>query len=150
MAFGSHVIKELVIREADPVNDTPSGLVADLAVRQLQSEALLDIRVMDTDADSYCHRSVAAVISTTEEEKKRKSNTAVETRKGSFSPFIVSHGEESNICIEKNRRGVSIQMGERLWPGDGLGAGFNVFCCYTSNWSMFESVKDSVEKWQRL
>ena len=60
-------------------------LVADLAVRGLwhsQSEALLDIRVVDTDADSYCHRPVAAVIKSAEEEKKRKYNEAVEARRG--------------------------------------------------------------------
>ena len=46
------------------------------------------IRVVDTDADSYCcHRPVAAVIKSAEEEKKRK---AVEARRGSFSPFVVS------------------------------------------------------------
>ncbi len=37
-----------------------------------------------------------------------------------------------------------------IWPGVGLGAGLNVFCCYTSTRSMFECVKDSVEKLQRL
>lgn len=50
-------------RESDPETNE-QGLVADLAVRgmwQSQSDALLDICVMDTDAESYCHHSVAAV-----------------------------------------------------------------------------------------
>ena len=115
MAFGSHVIKELVICEADPVNDTP-GFVADLAVRQLQSEAILDIRVMDTDSDSYCNHSVAAVISTAEEEKKRKYNTAVETRKGSFSSFVVSvdgyMGKEATYILRRTAEVLALKWGK--------------------------------------
>ena len=92
MAFGNCVVREPVVREADPENDV-EGLVADLATRglwQSQSEALLDIRVIDTDAASYCHRPVCAVIKSAEEEKKRKYNEAVEARRGSFSPFVLS------------------------------------------------------------
>ena len=66
------------------------GLVADLAVRglwQYQSEALLDIRVMDTDANSYSQRPVTAVIRSAEEDKKRKYNSAVEARCALFSPL---------------------------------------------------------------
>ena len=54
------VIREPVVLEADPANDV-SALIADLGISGLwqhQSEALLDIRVVDTDAHSYCHRSV--------------------------------------------------------------------------------------------
>ena len=57
MAFGNQIVKEPIVREADPER-SEEGLVADLAVRGLwhsQSEALLGIRVVDTDADSYCH-----------------------------------------------------------------------------------------------
>ena len=56
----------------------------------LHSWILLDIRVIDTDAASYCHRPVCAVIKSAEEEKKRKYNEAVEARRGSFSPFVLS------------------------------------------------------------
>ena len=45
---------------------------------------------MDTDADSYRHRPVIAVINSAEEEKKTKYNSEVEARRGSFSPFVVS------------------------------------------------------------
>ena len=52
------VIREPIIREAS-YNDADPTLRADLAVRGVwlpQSEALLDIRVTDTDAQSYqCH-----------------------------------------------------------------------------------------------
>ena len=92
MAFGQQIVKEPIVKEADP-ECGEGGLVADLAVRglwQSQSEALLDIRVVDTDADSYCRRPVSAVLKSAEEEKKRKYNDAVEARRGSFSPFVVS------------------------------------------------------------
>ncbi len=55
MAFGSHVIKEPVICEADPVNNTP-GIVA---VR-----CVIRYPCLDTDADSNGYRDVAAVTST--------------------------------------------------------------------------------------
>ena len=105
MAFGNQIVKEPIVREADPER-SEEGLVADLAVRRLwhsQSEALLDIRVVDTDADSYCHRPVAAVIKSAEEEKKRKYNEAVEARRGSFSPFVTvvklaAHSTAAHSC----------------------------------------------------
>ena len=49
------VIREPIVRDADPVRGLPA-LVADLGVRGLwaaQTEALFDICVMDTDAQSY-------------------------------------------------------------------------------------------------
>ena len=74
---------------------------------------LLDIRVMDTDANSYCHRSVAAVISTAEEEKKRKSNTAVE---GRSHLLLFQWMEGSNINILRRTAEVlAWKMWERLW-----------------------------------
>ena len=69
IANGNQIVKEPVIREADPEN-TSDGLLADLAVRglwYLQAEALIDIRA---DAESYRHHSVEAVIKLAEIEKK--------------------------------------------------------------------------------
>ena len=66
---------------------------ADLGVRgvwQPQTEALFDVRVVDTDAQSYAHRTVSAVLSTAEKEKKRKYTHAAQARHASFSPFVVS------------------------------------------------------------
>lgn len=77
MAYGNEIIKEPIISEADVSKNTP-GLVADLAVRglwQYLSEALLDIRVIDTDADLYSQRPVTAVIRSAKENKKRKYNS---------------------------------------------------------------------------
>ena len=88
----NNVVKEPIVREPDISNDTP-GLVADLAIRGLwqpQTEALLDVRVVDTDAKSYCHRPVDQVIHSAEKEKKDKYVAAVEARRGTFTPFVVS------------------------------------------------------------
>ena len=51
---------------------------------------LFDIRVIDTDAQSYVHRAVSAVLLTAEREKKRKYAHAIEARHASFSPFVLS------------------------------------------------------------
>ena len=80
------VIREPIVRDADPVRGLPD-LVADLGVRRLwaaQTEALLDIRVMDTDAQSYTSRTVDSVLLSAENEKKKKYLDAVDTRHASF------------------------------------------------------------------
>ena len=55
----SQVKREPVVREADEAAGTPA-LIADMAVRGVwmpQAEALFDVRVIDTDAQSYCNRT---------------------------------------------------------------------------------------------
>ena len=59
-------------------------------VWQLQAEALFDIRVIDTDAQSHAHRSVNAVLATAEKEKKRKYNQASQAHHVSFSLFVLT------------------------------------------------------------
>ena len=74
------------MREADDARRIPA-LVADLGVRgvwQPQSEALLDVCVIDTDAQSYDQRAVKAVLATAEREKKRKYAQATQERHASF------------------------------------------------------------------
>ena len=44
----------------------------------------------DADAPSYLSRSVGGVLAMAEEEKKQKYVSAVEARRGSFSPFVVT------------------------------------------------------------
>ena len=86
------VIGEPIVQEANDACGIPS-LVADLSIRgvwQSQTVALLDIRVIDTDAPSYLHRDVASVLSSAEEEKKRKYNDAAEAWRASFTPLVVS------------------------------------------------------------
>ena len=51
---------------------------------------MLDVRVIDTDAQSYASRTVDAVLCSAELEKKRKYSAAVEERHASFTPFVVS------------------------------------------------------------
>ena len=83
---------EPVVREADDSRRLPA-LVADLDVRgvwQPQDLALLDIRVIDTDATSYAARPVRSVLADAEGVKKRKYATACDDRRSAFTPFITS------------------------------------------------------------
>ena len=91
MAF-KEVVREPIVKEADIVLNSPA-LVADLGVRgmwQTQTEALFDIRVIDTDARSYVSRSVQSVLESAEREKKKKYHEAAVSRHASFTPFVVS------------------------------------------------------------
>ena len=88
----SDVIKEPVVREADESNNN-TALIADLSIQgvwQPQTEALLDIHVVDTDARSYLHRPVEAVLSSAERDKQCKYSEAVEARWAFFFPLVVS------------------------------------------------------------
>ena len=68
----NQVKREPSVREADSVKGAPV-LVADLAAHGVwlsQAEALFDIRVIDTDAQSYSNRSPKEVLQSAEKEKK--------------------------------------------------------------------------------
>ena len=68
----SPIVKEPVVCDGSAGADT---LIADLCVRgawEPQTEALFDIRVVDTDARSYCACSPKDVLGTAEGEKKHK------------------------------------------------------------------------------
>ena len=76
-------------------------MVADLGVRGVwaaQTEALFDIRVMDTDARSYTSRTVDSVLLSAENEKN------IEARHASFTPFVTSIdgvlGREANSVMK--------------------------------------------------
>ena len=56
-------------------------------VWQPQAEALFDIRVIDTDAQSYQSHSPQSVLAFAEAEKKRKYSTACSDRRASFTPL---------------------------------------------------------------
>ena len=102
----SQVRREPVVRESDTDNESPT-LVADLGVRGVwlpQSEALLDIRVIDTDAQSYSNRSPRDVIKIAENEKKKKYSRACDDRRAQFTPICVSvdgvFGSEAETFIK--------------------------------------------------
>ena len=69
---GSPVVKEPVVRDGSTGANT---LIADLCVHMVwepQTEALFDIRVVDTDVWSYCAHSPCDVLGLAEVEKKRE------------------------------------------------------------------------------
>ena len=79
-------------KEADSKADGP-GLRADLGIRGVwtpQVEALFDIKVIDTDAQSHLHRTPEQILGTGALEKKKLYKNAVEDRRGTFTPFVTS------------------------------------------------------------
>ena len=91
---------------------TPA-LIADMAVRGVwmpQAEALFDVRVIDTDAQSYCNHTPREVINAAENQKKSKYTTACEERRASFTPICFSvdgvFGSEAEVFLKR--------LGERL------------------------------------
>ena len=76
------VVREPIVQDTDDSSGRPA-LIADLSIRgvwQPQTAALLDVRVVGTDAQSYASRTVDAVLCSAEQEKKRKYSAAVEER----------------------------------------------------------------------
>ena len=86
----SPVMKEPIVHDS---SDGTDALIADLSVCgawEPQTEALFDIRVVDTDAQSYRARTPHDVLSTAEGEKKRKYLQACQDRRATFTSFCVS------------------------------------------------------------
>ena len=88
----SSVKREPIVKN---VHDDDSGevLIADLCVRGVwlpQAEALFDIRIIDTDAQSYLGRSPTQVISVTDNEKKMKYLDAAAALRAHFIPLCFS------------------------------------------------------------
>jgi hypothetical protein len=103
----SQIKKEPVVRESN-LNDKTPALIADLSVRgvwQPQVEALFDIRVIDTDAQSYSNRSPKDILSMAEKEKKAKYNKACLDRRALFTPLCVSVdgllGHETSVFVKR-------------------------------------------------
>ena len=85
-------MREPVSREANNASHS-HALVADLSVRSVwipQSEVLFDVRVIDTDAWTYCDRSPMDVLSAEESDKKKKYLQTCSDRKSLFTPLCVS------------------------------------------------------------
>ena len=69
------------------------SLIADLGIRGVwspQSEALFDIRVTDTDAQSYLHHAPESVSFQAETEKKQRYSAAATARHAHFTPLCFS------------------------------------------------------------
>ena len=65
-------------------------LIADLCVQGVwlpQAEALFNIRIIDTDAQSYLGQSPTQVLSAAENEKKRKYLDAAVAHRAHFTPL---------------------------------------------------------------
>ena len=89
---GSCVKREPIVKNAHD-DDSGEVLIADLCVRGVwlsQVEALFDIRIIDTDAQSYLGRSPTQVMSFAENEKKRKYLDAAAARRAHFTPLCFS------------------------------------------------------------
>jgi len=83
-------------------------LIANLCVCGVwepQTEALFDIRVVDTDAWSYCACSPCDVLSSAEGERKRKYLQACQDQHATFTPLCVSVGgmlgSEAEFFVKK-------------------------------------------------
>ena len=85
-----HVHHEPIIQDS---SNEHNALVADLGIRgvwQPQAEALFDICVIDTDAQSYQSHPPQTVLASAEAEIKRKYSTACTDRRASFTPLCFS------------------------------------------------------------
>uniref|UniRef100_A0A1X7UI80 Uncharacterized protein n=1 Tax=Amphimedon queenslandica TaxID=400682 RepID=A0A1X7UI80_AMPQE len=88
----SNVVKEPVVRDANCSTNT-SALVVNLSVRGLwvpQSEALFDVRIVDTDARFYSTHPPIDAVSNADSEKKGKYQEACKERRALFIPISVS------------------------------------------------------------
>ena len=87
----SKVRREPIVRDAD-YSSGSTALVADLGIRGVwlpQAEALFDVRIIDTDAQSYLDHTPRKVLQNAEE-KKTKYGAACEERHALFTPLCCS------------------------------------------------------------
>ena len=80
------------MREANSKTGTPALLIADLAIHGVllpQAEELFDVRVIDTDAQSYSNLSPKEVLRVAEGEKKDKYMTAYEAHCGPIAALLM-------------------------------------------------------------
>ena len=114
----SQVIKEPVVHEAHNSFNSPA-LVDDLSVCGVwmpQSEALFDVRIIDTDTRSYCNRSPSEVLLTAEVEKKKKYHLAHTERRAQFTPLCVSvdgmMGKEASVFVKRLSERLSMKWNQ--------------------------------------
>jgi hypothetical protein len=101
----NQTVKEPVIVEATSDQEALIGDISARGVWQPQATAVMDIRVIDSDAPSYLSKSIETVLKTAEREKKLKYNAACESRHASFTPLCTTVdgyiGVEMNCFIKK-------------------------------------------------
>lgn len=102
----SQVTCEPIVREACTSSRT-TALVADFSVRGVwipQAEALFDIRVVDTDAQSYRNHAPIDILSTAEREKPKYHQACVD-RRALFTPLCLSvdrlMGREAAVFVKR-------------------------------------------------
>jgi len=98
-------MKELIVHNSSEGTNT---LIADLCVHgtwEPRTEALFDIRVVDTDAQSYHAHTPHDVLSTAEGEKKHKYLQACQDWRATFTPVCVSVdgrlGSEAEFFVKR-------------------------------------------------
>ena len=143
----SMVRREPIVREADIETNTPA-LIADLAVRGVwspQTEALFDVRIVDTDARSYGDLSPTVVLGNAEKEKKDKYKHACEERRAVFTPLCISvdglMGKEASIFLKRLAERLSHKW-ERSYSEIICWLRTHVFCHHESYDFMFKRLKD--------
>ena len=139
LAWGQVRRETVVIEAEDQQSET---LIADLCVRGVwlpQAEALFDIRVVDTDAQSYLCHAPSRVLLNAEVEKKNKYAEACAARRAHFTPLCFSvdglAGSEANCFFEAYGMQVEFSMGQKLCRGvrvDSCPIGF----CYCASFSV--------------
>ena len=111
-------------REPVVANDCTDGetLIADLGVHGVwssQSEALFDIRVIDTDAQPYLTTAPNLVLFRAEGEKKQKYSTAPTARRANFTPLCFSLdglAVSEAVCFLKRLAGGLSSCWDRTYP----------------------------------
>ena len=83
---------EPIVREADSSDNSPA-LINDIDICGVwlpQVEVLMDVRVVDTDAQSYLDHSLREVLNSAESEKRRKYAAACQEQRAQFTPLCFS------------------------------------------------------------
>ena len=98
------------------------ALVADLGIRGVwapQTEALFDVRISDTDAQSYLSHAPIVVLSKAEADKKSKYCSAATARRAHFTPLCFSvdglAGSEASCFLKRLAYGLSHRL-EKNYP----------------------------------
>jgi len=110
----SQTVKEPIISDADKNGE--GGLRADWGVRgfwEHQREALFDCRIFNADAISYVNTPITTLLENQRNDKKKQYNSAVEKRRGTFTPFIASCDAILDVEAEHYLKRLSSYLSEK-------------------------------------